>query len=69
MNKIILSILIILFFIYIGICDPPVNPDDFPTEVRDDWEAVNQLRELPEPNLERFFLSCFVFQTDITSTV
>ena len=43
--------LIILFFIYIGICDPPVNPDDFPTEVRDDWEAVNQLRELPEPTL------------------
>ena len=51
MNKIILSILIILLFIYIGICDPPVNPDDFPTEVRDDWEAVNQLRELPEPTL------------------
>ncbi|MDP8321944.1 MAG: hypothetical protein RAO94_06310 [Candidatus Stygibacter australis] len=49
MNKIILSVLIILLFIYIGICDPPVNPDDFPTEVRDSWETVNQLRELPEP--------------------
>gem|GEM_PF-3099382 len=45
MKKLILSYIVILFVFFVCLCDPPVNPDDFPTEVRDSWETVNQLHE------------------------